>query len=77
MDEKWGRIKDSSKKRITKNICESCVKMTDDRNRTPYECSLELVQERLELFKNENGKLRKLTKSTNANLEKRFWVFSV
>lgn len=77
MDEKWGRIKDSIEKRITKNMSELCVKMTDDRNKTPYDCSLDLVQERLELFKSENRKLRKLTKSTNADLEKRFSVFSV
>ncbi len=77
MDEKWGRIKESIEKRITKNINELCTKMADDRNKTPYDCTLELVQERLELFKAENRKLRKLTKSTNADLEKRFSVFSV
>jgi glutamate dehydrogenase/leucine dehydrogenase len=75
--EKWERVKASIETRICRNIRELCTKMKSVPSKNPYQCALEMAEERLEYIRCENRKLRKLTKKINSELEEQFSVYTV
>jgi glutamate dehydrogenase/leucine dehydrogenase len=76
MDEKWERVKGSIERRITRNISELCDIIKASPTKNPYECALQLADDRSRTARTANRDLRNKTKKINSELEKKFSVFT-
>ncbi|MBP2650850.1 MAG: Glu/Leu/Phe/Val dehydrogenase, terminal protein [Firmicutes bacterium] len=76
IEAKWLRVKQSIAKRVSRNIQELCAKSVQQPGVNLYECALAMVEERMADARQENKKLRVLTKNINKELEEKFAVFT-
>jgi glutamate dehydrogenase (NAD(P)+) len=76
LEEKWERVRASIEKRVGRNIRELCQKISADPATNPFRHALQMAAERLDFTRVETGKLRKLTKRINRELEEKFAVYT-
>lgn len=76
MEQKWERVQESIKKRVTVNIRELCDKLSANPGKTSHECALKMVEERQMQQRLENRELRNKTKQINLELESKFAVYT-
>ncbi len=77
IDEKWKRVKASIEKRVQRNISDLCSLIRSRPDVNTFDLALEMAEERLVSYRDENRKLRTLTKRINRELEDQFSVFTM
>jgi len=77
LDEKWHRVQRSIERRVKRNLEELCRHIKYGTGKNTYDIALEMADNRMELYRDENRKLRSLTKRINKELEEKFSVFTM